>query len=71
MNALTRRDLDRFTCQTPGCTCADSQLVLHARCHPRSGTWAIYDSTDGTLTVTCATCNAPTARLQIAEAKTS
>lgn len=53
--ALYREQLDRMTCQTPGCNHSSHDgMFFHGRCHVQSPTWAEYK--DGNLTVTCAEC---------------
>lgn len=65
--ALTREQLDKLGCNTPGCTCDDSELVIRSRCHDEAPTWAWYDKRDGTLTVKCAVCDSTVAVVQVAQ----
>jgi hypothetical protein len=56
----TRSDLDRLGCSVPGCDHKDhEELYLHPHCHADAGTWASYDKTTGTLTISCCECERP------------
>jgi hypothetical protein len=48
---LTRKDLDRQRCRTPGCECSGIRFV--ANCHPEEGFQASYDKATGSLKLTC------------------
>ncbi len=64
VTVLTRRDLDRMQCATPGCTSSHGPLVMHGACHPAAATWAQYEA--GELTVSCAQCKRMIAVVAIA-----
>lgn len=54
---LTRAELDRLTCQTPGCAHDHHDgLVLNSRCHTRKPTFVRYWG-DGVVEVRCRICN--------------
>jgi len=63
---LTQQDLNKMVCAVPGCTEAHTEIVLHARCHPESGTFAWYNKDTGCLTIRCAECEEPTAEIAVA-----
>jgi hypothetical protein len=43
------------------------QMVLHARCHPESPTWAIVNSEHEAITITCAQCGEHVVTLSLKE----
>jgi hypothetical protein len=54
---LTRADLDRVTCDKPGCDhTAHDGLYLHSHCHPETPTWSYYSGVAGTIRIECAEC---------------
>lgn len=57
--ALTRTQLDRALCSTPGCTHEDhSLLYLGAQCHPRAKTFTVaYAAATGKIVCRCAVCD--------------
>ena len=63
--ALTRKELDRMQCGTPGCEEEHSVLFFHAACHPGAGTWARYEA--GEVTVECARCRQVVAVIAVAD----
>jgi hypothetical protein len=64
---LTRQQLDRLGCDTPGCDhTAHDGLILHSNCHPDTPTWAEYNANAGTLTIRCAECNHRIVRIAVA-----
>lgn len=64
---LTRVELDRAQCATPGCTHEDhSELFLHARCHMNAGLQVSYSLVTGTLKIACLTCDTPIAVVAVA-----
>lgn len=66
---LTRLEMDSANCGICGGTkCGhDAKLFLHAMCHMKAGTVAIYDKRDGVLTVRCKVCDRMVGRLLIAK----
>ena len=64
---LTRVDLDSMRCEAPGCKCNNTELVFRGQCHFDAPTFAVYNSKTGILTIECAECDKPIARVQVAE----
>lgn len=64
--ALRRAQLDKFTCQTQGCTCSGSVLYVHGRCHPTAPYAAQYDSRTGALAIVCSACSELIMRIEVA-----
>jgi len=65
---LYREDFERETCAVPGCDCTahDTEMYIHARCHPDAPTWTIYS--DGALRVVCVECERPICEVSVAHA---
>jgi hypothetical protein len=61
---LTREDLDRRTCDVPGCTETHGPLWLHGSCHPNGTLSANYHK--GVLTLICAVCGTVVTRMKVA-----
>lgn len=62
---LTRKILDKLTCQTPHCTHdRHDGLVLHGRCHPTSTTTASYGAR-GVVEINCRTCDQAIAEIAL------
>jgi hypothetical protein len=61
---LTRADLDRTTCDSPGCNCSTGGIYFHSRCHPDAPTWARYENS--ILTVECAVCETTVTEIVVA-----
>jgi hypothetical protein len=61
-----REDLLGTKCHLPDCNHDHSVLVLHAKCHPRAGTWVFYDKASGIATIRCAKCDNEILSLAIA-----
>lgn len=54
---LTRKTLDKLTCQAPGCTHARHEgIVLHGRCHLKSPSKVRY-SASGVVEISCLACD--------------
>lgn len=51
---LTKLELDRMHCTTPGCNCGGESVVLTAGCHRGAGTEAEYR--EGILNLRCERC---------------
>lgn len=58
MKPLTTSVLDNMKCATPGCTCGshDSEMWIHAKCHPGASLEACYQYATGNLDLICAEC---------------
>lgn len=67
MPALTRRELDQFTCDDPGCTNPHDEIFIHAACHMRSAVDAMYRKATGDLVFICRTCKRVVSRILVAE----
>jgi hypothetical protein len=65
---LTQQQLNAAGCSTPDCGHDHSTLHLSPQCHPGSPSFASYDKSDGTLTMTCAVCDELVTRVLIARA---
>lgn len=62
---LTRKTLDKLTCQSPGCTHESHEgLVLHGRCHLKAPSIARY-RTGGVVEISCLTCEHPIAEVAV------
>jgi len=64
--ALTRNELGKMGCGTPGCDHDHSVVYLNQRCHPSAATWASYNKRTGNLTIACAECEKPIAEIAVA-----
>jgi hypothetical protein len=53
---MTKIELDRLQCKTPGCNEAHGPLNLRPLCHPHAGNQVVYDRSDGTMTFSCHAC---------------
>lgn len=64
---LTRADLDRGQCESPGCDhSSHGPLALSGRCHPRAAVEVWYDAAEGTLTLRCHRCQLAVSRVAVA-----
>lgn len=55
--ALTRVELDKGGCETPGCRHDHTVLYLHGRCHQSAGQRVSYDKRTGNVRVVCRRCD--------------
>lgn len=62
---LTREELDRMRCSTPGCKNEHGPLVIAQGCHPAQGVGLVY--MNGALTVVCHVCTRPICTIAVAE----
>jgi hypothetical protein len=63
---LTQRELNKAVCSNPSCNEEHGPLVLHARCHPDAGTWAVYDKGTGVLSFRCGACEQKVVEVAVA-----
>lgn len=52
-------------CGMCGQTRCDDDMHLHAKCHPRAGTWVVYVRASHVLIVTCRKCDASVVTIQL------
>jgi len=65
MPPLTRKTLDKLTCQAPGCTHEDHDgLVLHGRCHIKSASLALCWP-NGIVAISCKQCGQAIAEIEL------
>jgi hypothetical protein len=62
---MTKEDLDRARCSTPGCAEEHGPLYLKGMCHPYAGNQVAYE--EGTLTISCHRCMKPIAQIAVKE----
>jgi hypothetical protein len=64
---LTRTQLDRAQCSTPGCTHEDHrEMFLHAKCHLDAGLTVAYNLATGSMLLRCIECGRPIAEVAVA-----
>ncbi len=64
--SLTRKELDRAGCDTPGCGHDHTITHFHGRCHPNACVSAAYDKRTGEITIRCARCEQLIAHVAVA-----
>jgi hypothetical protein len=66
MPAMRQEQLDQLRCGNPECDHTNCfELYLHSACHPKAGLQVMYSKLDGTMTVSCAECDATVVVFQV------
>lgn len=64
--ALTRVELDKGGCETPGCGHDHTVLFLYSRCHQSAGQRVSYDKRTGNVRVVCRRCDSLVVEIAVA-----
>lgn len=64
--SITRKELDRAGCGTPGCSHDHSVVYFHGKCHLSAPVEASYEKATGEIVMRCARCQELIVRVAVA-----